>query len=267
MVLTNVPDYWPFSILRSGSIRERIIVDLDYGGRDEALHLVDLLATNVGMFKVGRHLFLQTGPELVREIRRRHGEIFLDLRFHDTSRLLSSAIAQATRMGVKMFDLHPGYPPEGMERTRSEINRLCQHEGLRRPYLLGVAMHLRLVRSQAQRRQADEQHLVRLSRAAAVGALDGVMTQLENAERVRAACGRRFFIVTSAGMHEDNREQARAVAAVSAGANFLVVGRQIWEAKDPLAAVHELSIEMERALRSISREYALPQAERLPSDP
>lgn len=266
-VPTNVPDYWPFSILRSGALRERLIVDLDHGGRREALRMVELLAPSVGMFKIGKHLFIQAGPELLREIRRRHGEIFLDLRFHDTPRLLSSAIAQATRMGVKMFDLHPAYPLEGIERTRSELSRLCQNEGLRRPYLLGIAMYLSLVRSEAQSARADEEQLARLSRVAALGALDGVMTRPEHAARIRAACGPRFFIVTPGVTPEETGGRLGAAQAIRAGASYLVVGKPVWDARDPVALVREITAEMERGFRSSGRTSGGILPERLPSQP
>src|SRR5262244_1137665 len=78
--------YWPFSsLIRHGALRERLIVSLDLGTPGEALRLVDELARVVGMFKVGKALYLNCGPDFVREVRRRGGEVFLDLKFHDTA--------------------------------------------------------------------------------------------------------------------------------------------------------------------------------------
>ena len=78
--------YWPFSsLIRHGALRERLIVSLDLGTPVEALRLVDELARVVGMFKVGKPLYLDCGPDFVREIRRRGGEVFLDLKFHDSA--------------------------------------------------------------------------------------------------------------------------------------------------------------------------------------
>src|SRR5579872_4449825 len=82
--------YWPFSgLTRYGALRERLIVSLDLGGRREALKLVDQLGRLVGMFKIGKQLFVSGGPDFVREVRRRGAEVFLDLKFHDSPRSLT----------------------------------------------------------------------------------------------------------------------------------------------------------------------------------
>lgn len=261
-----MPDYWPFSILRHSALRERVIVELDHGSPGEALRMVERLVSQVGMFKVGKHLFLQAGPELLRGIRRRGGEIFLDLKFQDSPRMLSRAAAQATRLGVKMFDLHPSYSLEGMERTRAEISRLCQLEGLRRPYLLAVAMYLSLVRP-AEASLGEDQQLARLARLAAQAVVDGVLTDPEHASRVRAVCGRRFLIVTSGrGQIGDDGLAGGEPAnhTLRAGADYLVLGRALWEAADPQQRVNQILTELERGLRSGPRIPASLLAERPP---
>ena len=81
----SMTQYWPFSgLMRQNALRERLIVSLDLRDRDDALRLVDGLARVVGMFKVGRALFVGGGPDFIREIRRRGAEVFLDLKFHDS---------------------------------------------------------------------------------------------------------------------------------------------------------------------------------------
>src|ERR1700691_3050536 len=100
--------YWPFSgLMRQNALRERLIVSLDLRDRADALRLVDRLARVVGMFKVGRALFVGGGPDFIREIRRRGAEGFLDLKFHDSPQKVLRAAVEATRLGVKMFDIHP----------------------------------------------------------------------------------------------------------------------------------------------------------------
>ena len=130
--------YWPFSgLVRQNALRERLIVSMDLRDRGEALRLVDRLARVVGMFKVGRALFIGGGPDFIREIRRRGAEVFLDLKFHDSPQKVLRAAVEATRLGVKMFDIHPYGSNCGstdtMTRTRAEVARICRTEGLRRP--------------------------------------------------------------------------------------------------------------------------------------
>ena len=90
--------YWPFSgLTRQNALRERLIVSLDLRDRGDALKLVDRLARVVGMFKVGRALFVGGGPDFIREIRRRGAEVFLDLKFHDSRK--RSCAQRSRRLG------------------------------------------------------------------------------------------------------------------------------------------------------------------------
>lgn len=251
-------EYWPFSLLRQGLLKDRLIVELDHGRRREALQMVDQLAQSVGMFKVGKHLFMQSGPDVIREIRQRGGEVFLDLKFHNTPRSVCRAAAEATRLGVKMFDLHPGYSLEVMERTRLEVNRLCHYEGLRRPYIVAVTMLTGLARHEAKSNTSGspaEDQIARLARLAADAALDGVVTSPHQVSRVRALCGRRLIIVTSGISLEDDEQAHRTgpAQAVRAGADYLVIGKPVWKSSDPLRIVREVLHEMERGMRSAPR--------------
>lgn len=249
--------YWPFAgLVRHGALKERLIVSLDPGSRRDALGLVDRLARSVGMFKIGKHLFLNSGPELVREIRRRGAEVFLDLKFHDTPQAVCKAAIEATRLGVRMFDLHPYGSFEVMERVRTDVARVCRNEGLRRPSVLAVAMLTGL--HPGEHVIADgEDRVVRLAKLAADASLDGVLTSPQEAPRVRALCGRRFIIVT-AGLKLDEPRQARTPAtgvseAVRAGADYLVVGGPIWNATEPIRVVRDIVEEMERGMRASPR--------------
>jgi orotidine-5'-phosphate decarboxylase len=255
-----VAEYWPFSVSRLGLLRERLIVELDHGRRREALAMVDRLAQTVGMFKVGKHLFMQSGPELIREIRKRGGEVFLDLKFHNTSRSVCRAATEATRLGVKMFDIHPGHSVVAMERTRLEVNRLCHQEGLRRPYIVAVTMLTGLASRQpmwGSNGASAEDQIAALARLAADASLDGVVTSPHQVSRVREACGRRVIIVTYAMSAEDGwHEQPDRIGpaqAVRSGADYLVIGKALWTAADPLRMVRDVLREMDRGLRSAQR--------------
>jgi orotidine-5'-phosphate decarboxylase len=265
-----VTEYWPFSLSRQSLLKERLIVELDHGPRREALAMVDYLARYVGMFKVGKHLYLQSGPDLIRDIRKRGGEVFLDLKFH-TPRFASRAAVEATRLGVKMFDLHAGHCVEMMERTRLEVGRLCHFEGLRRPYIVAVAMlagmngHISEA-CLAQCSSAPDQ-IARLARLAADASMDGVMTSPCEVGRVRAACGRRVMIVTSATAADDgwceHPERVGPAEAVRSGADYLMLGRPVWNAADPLRIIREVLREMDRGIRSAQRGCLALFSERL----
>jgi orotidine-5'-phosphate decarboxylase len=249
--------HWPFAgLLRPGPLRDRVIVSLDMVDRTAALRLVDKLAPVVGMFKVGRSLFVGGGAEFVREVRKRGGEVFLDLKFRESPQGMVRSALEATRLGAKMFDVLPNVCPEVLARTRAEVSRLCRAEGLRRPLILAVAM-LAGIAPRENRGPAARDHdcVIRLARAAAEAALDGVLTPAHEACRIRAACGRRFVVVAS-GISARGVSSAHALGAadaVRAGADYLVVGAQVCRSPEPVRAVRQFLEDGERALRMSPR--------------
>ena len=103
------------------SMRERLIVALDVDHLDHVKQLVRLLAPEVGMFKVGKQLFTCAGPQAVRLIQEIGGEVFLDLKFHDIPTTVAKAAVEATRLGVKMFNVHASGSLEMMRATVKEV--------------------------------------------------------------------------------------------------------------------------------------------------
>jgi orotidine-5'-phosphate decarboxylase len=131
---------WLFGPLRPGYMRWRLIFALDVATNEEAVRLVKLLRSEVGMFKVGKQLFMHSGPQIVRRVRELGGEVFLDLKFHDIPRTVAKAGAEATRLGVRMFDVHASGSSEMMRHTISEVGKVCRSEGLARPKILAVTV-------------------------------------------------------------------------------------------------------------------------------
>jgi len=244
--------YWPFSgLTRYGALRERLIVSLDMGDRREALKIVDQLGRFVGMFKVGKPQFLSGGPDFVREVRRRGAEVFLDLKFHDTPRELMRTAMEATRLGVRMFDIHLNGHAESIKRVRAEINRLSQNEGLRKPHIVAVATLTGLTRAGSENNpRLGIDGMVELARHAAAAGLDGVFTSAQGASRIRSICGRRFIIVTPLSWASNGADECvDGASAIHSGADFLVVGSPIWKASEPMRAVREIVDQIDRGLR------------------
>ena len=120
--------------------RERLIVALDVDDLNQAKDLVQALANEVGMFKIGKQLFTHAGPQAVRLIQELGGEVFLDLKFHDIPNTVAKAAVEATRMGVKMFNVHASGSLEMMRMTVKEVRRVCRQEKRRRPIMLAVTV-------------------------------------------------------------------------------------------------------------------------------
>ena len=256
--------YWPFSgLMRQNALRERLIVSLNLRDRDDALRLVDPASRGlVGMFKVGRALFVGGGPDFIREIRRRGAEVFLDLKFHDSPQKVLRAAVEATRLGVKMFDLHPYGSACGstemMSRTRAEVARICRTEGLRRPSILAIATLAEMKPANSSvRAPGSTDRVAEIARFAADASLDGVVTWPHEVPCVRNSCGRRFIIVTSGvRLRELASPAAHAITAadaIRAGADYVVVGSPIWRAAEPIRAVREITDDIERGLRNSPR--------------
>jgi len=249
---------WPFLPPRPDTIRHRLIFALDVESFAESEELVKLLAKEVGVFKVGKQLFLHSGPEVVRMIHRHGGDVFLDLKFHDIPHTVAKAGAEAARLGVRFFDLHASGSFEMMERTHAEVVRVCRREGIRRPKILAVTVLTSLGKSDLRRVgiEPDVEHqVVRLARLAKRAGMDGVVASPLEIGRIRRECGRSLLIVTP-GVRppSDTRDDQKRVMtpheAMRAGADYLVIGRPIRDAKDPLAAAREVVADMARGFLS-----------------
>jgi orotidine-5'-phosphate decarboxylase len=255
---------WPFASQRGG-MRSRLIFALDVGSMREALDYVSRLVDHVGMFKVGKQLFLHAGPAVVREIRERGGEVFLDLKFHDIPRTVAKAGAEAARMGARMFDLHASGSLEMMQKTITEVGKTCRTEGLRKPKILAVTVLTSLNRDDLKRvgvMSGVESQVVRLARLAKLAGMDGVVASPLEIGRIRKECGRSFIIVTPGVRSPDNEtdDQKRVMtseAAIRAGADYLVVGKPIRDAADPITAAREIVASMERGLATAERRVRL----------
>lgn len=158
--------------------RERLIVALDVDDLNQAKDLVQALANEVGMFKIGKQLFTHAGPQAVRLIQELGGEVFLDLKFHDIPNTVAKAAVEATRMGVKMFNVHASGSLEMMRMTVKEVRRVCRQEKRRRPIMLAVTVLTSLSQDDLKRVGIDGRvaaQVVRLALLTNEAGMDGVV--------------------------------------------------------------------------------------------
>ncbi|HEX5607788.1 MAG TPA: orotidine-5'-phosphate decarboxylase [Candidatus Binatia bacterium] len=244
-------------VRRRGSMRERLIVALDFDDLELATELVQSLAQEVGMFKIGKQLFTHAGPQAVRLIQDLGGEIFLDLKFHDIPNTVAKAAIEATRLGVKMFNVHASGSLEMMRLTVKEVERVSRQQKLRRPIMLGVTVLTSLgqedlLRLGVEHKIADQ--VVRLALLTKEAGMDGVVASPHEVADIRQACGQRFVIVTPGIRPADSQrnDQQRVMTpadAVRAGVDYIVVGRPILEAQNPVMAARGIVAEMEDRLK------------------
>jgi orotidine-5'-phosphate decarboxylase len=237
-----------------GSVRERLILALDVDDLEKVRELVGKLVGEVGMFKVGKQLFTHAGPAVVKMIEDMGGDVFLDLKFHDIPSTVAKAAVEATRLGVKMFNVHASGSFEMMHQAVKEISLVCRREKLRRPVVLAVTVLTSLDQSDLERVgvKADiKDQVVRLALLSQEAGIDGVVASPHEVVPIRRACGRNFVIVCPGiRPHEGRRNDQKRVMspqdAIRAGVDYIVVGRYVLEAKDKVAAVRKIVLEMER---------------------
>jgi orotidine-5'-phosphate decarboxylase len=237
------------------SLGPRVIVALDFDHPVRALALADRLDPAGCALKVGKELFVVAGPEPVRALVARGFRVFLDLKFHDIPNTVAQACAAATRLGVWMLNVHVAGGRAMLAAARAAVDRAAAGEGRAAPLLIGVTVLTSLadadLRETGVAATAAQQALA-LARLAAACGLDGVVCSAVEAPALRAGLGASFKLVTPgirpAGSAQD--DQARIVtppAALAAGADYLVIGRPITQAPDPLAALAAINASLREA--------------------
>jgi orotidine-5'-phosphate decarboxylase len=225
-----------------------IIFALDVGSETEAEHFVKELREWVWGFKIGKELFTWMGPKAVEMVQRGGGKVFLDLKYHDIPSTVAKAAAMATRLRVAMFNLHALGGAEMMRAAVEAAQEEAQKEGILPPVMLGVTVLTSLQERDLRAvgiTQPVEAEVVQLASLAQQAGLDGVVASPLEIEPLRAACGEDMVIVTPGVRPDKGRchDQARVTTpgkAIKAGADYVVIGRPIKEASDPLKATQEI---------------------------
>jgi len=223
----------------------RVIVALDFANPMRALSLADRLDPHDCGLKVGKEMFVVAGPEPVRWMVARGFNVFLDLKFHDIPNTVAQACAAATRLGVWMLNVHAAGGRAMLKAAREAVTATAAETDRPPPLLIGVTLLTSLDHAGLRDIGIDAdpgRYAVRLAALARECGLDGVVCSAVEAPSMRAAFGPDFALVTPgirpAGSTRD--DQARIVTpedAVERGANYLVVGRPITGASDPVAAL------------------------------
>jgi orotidine-5'-phosphate decarboxylase len=226
----------------------KIIVVLDYPDATSALRLVDHLSPELCGLKVGKELFTAAGPAFVEKLVARGFCIFLDLKYHDIPNTVANACKAAAKLGVWMINVHALGGFKMMEAARAALDSLTGPK----PLLIAVTVLTSATQEDLQRLHITQPlaHLVvDLAKLAQQAGLDGVVCSAEEVSAIRAACGTKFALVTPgirpAGSAKD--DQVRIMTpkeAIAAGSDYLVIGRPITQASEPLQALRNIYTEI-----------------------
>jgi orotidine-5'-phosphate decarboxylase len=230
-------------------MKNRIIVALDTDSPEAALAAVSVLSGEVGLFKVGMELFPRGGPGLIDRIRSKGAEVFLDLKFHDIPNTVAGAVKSAVALGVKFATVHASggramlaAAAEAAAGSGTTILAVTVLTSLDDADLASVGFALPAAEA-----------VDRLAGLAVAAGIGGIVCSAREAAAVRSRVGKGVVLVTpGVRLPEDSAgDQKRVVTpfeAVRAGANYIVVGRPITKAADPVAAARKFAAEAGRAL-------------------
>ncbi len=221
----------------------RVIVALDLASADAALEMAQRLDPTRCRVKVGKELFTSGGPLLVTRLRALGFEVFVDLKFHDIPHTVAGACRAAARDGAWMIDVHASGGRRMMEAAREAVAAFNP-----RPLLVAVTVLTSLDAPDLAEIgvAADpEAQVARLARLALDCGMDGVVCSPLEARALRELCGPQFVLVTpgvrpAAAAADDQARVATPAAAIAAGAHYLVIGRPITQAHDPVAALSSI---------------------------
>lgn len=222
------------------SVEPRVIVALDYPTAEQALKLVERLRPELCRLKVGKELFTRAGPALVDRLVQGGFDVFLDLKFHDIPNTVARACAAAADLGVWMLNVHALGGRRMMEAARAALDGAG-----RRPLLIAVTVLTSLGEEDLAEiglAGTPASNVQRLAALAHGSGLDGVVCSPREAALLRAGEGADFVLVTpgvrpAGAAADDQRRVMTPAEAVAAGAHYLVMGRPVTQADDPVRAL------------------------------
>jgi orotidine-5'-phosphate decarboxylase len=230
----------------------RIIVALDYPEARAALALVDRLEPGSCRLKVGKELFTRAGPELVGTLGSRGFDVFLDLKFHDIPNTVAAACHAAADLGVWMLNVHALGGGRMLQAAREGVER-SGHA----PLLIAVTILTSMDASDLASiglQGSPQDNVLRLATLAANSGLDGVVCSSRETGTLRARMADDFLLVTpgirpAGSAADDQRRIMTPVAAVQGGSSYLVIGRPVTQADDPVGVLRTLNSELAAVAR------------------
>lgn len=234
--------------------KEKIIVALDVPDIGAGRRLVESLSGCVGLFKVGLELFSSAGPPAIQMVKEQGGRVFADLKLHDIPNTVAGAARALVRQQVDMLDVHAAGGSAMLKEAARAVCEEADRAGRRPPLLLAITVLTSLdevaLRGEMGIERGVEEQVVRWARLAQDCGLDGVVASPREIRAIRKACGPEFIIVTpgvrpAGSARGDQRRVMTPAEAIGQGADYLVIGRPITGAPDPVAAARSIAEDME----------------------
>ncbi len=221
-----------------------VIVALDFPDQPSALSLVERLEPSLCRLKVGKELFTRLGPAFVEKLVGQGFDVFLDLKFHDIPNTVAAACEAAADLGVWMMNVHASGGRRMMEAARERLEGKSH-----RPRLIAVTILTSLGEEDIREigfSGSPGENVLRLAALARSSGLDGVVCSPLEAAVIRDQAGSDFLLVTpgvrpAAASLDDQKRVMTPADAMAAGSSYLVIGRPVTAAKDPLKALEDIN--------------------------
>ncbi len=226
----------------------RVIVALDFAQAEQALAFAARVKPQSCRLKVGKELFTAAGPALIETLMQQDFEIFLDLKFHDIPNTVAGACKAAAHLGVWMLNVHALGGRAMLEAARDAV------AAARRPPRLIAVTVLTSMGARDMREVGIEGEpaaaALRLAKLAQASGLDGVVCSAQEAALLKRECGSEFCLVTpgirlAGGANDDQQRVMTPATAIGAGADYLVIGRPVTQAANPVAVLESINREIE----------------------
>ncbi len=230
----------------------KLIVSLDVSDIKEAEKLVNTLSGVVDVFKVGIFPFMACGPQIIKMLQNKGKKVFLDLKYHDIPSIVARAVKYAVRMEIWALTIHASGGFSMLRETQKALKVEASAKNIKKPLLWGVTVLTSLKEKdlgQIGINRKVEKQVKRLAVMSRDAGLDGVISSSREIGLIRKYCGKKFLIITPGIRPEGSQinDQKRTLTpreAIKAGSDYLVVGRPIIQAENPLAVATQISKEI-----------------------
>lgn len=221
-----------------------VVVALDFEQKSAALNLVSQLDPALCRLKVGKEMFTHFGPDLIKELHQRKFDVFLDLKFHDIPNTVAKAVKAAADLGVWMVNVHAS----GGSRMMSAARESLVSYGTEKPHLIAVTVLTSMEQSDLTElgiQLTPEQQVLKLAGLTHAAGLDGVVCSAQEATLLKQRFGNDFCLVTpgirpASSAQDDQRRVMTPAQALNAGVDYMVIGRPITQAAQPLDALNAI---------------------------
>jgi orotidine-5'-phosphate decarboxylase len=235
-------------LVKGSDPRDRLIVALDVDNLTDARRLVRQLRDYAGIFKVGKQLYTNAGPEVLEIIRENDGKAFLDLKFHDIPNTVAKAGQEAVKLGVFMYNLHALGGFDMMKMAVDLTQAKAEELSVPRPIILAVTVLTSLSEKDLKEigiNYSLDEEVIRLALLSKKAGIDGVVASPREVRILRERLGKDFVIVTpgirpESSIMDDQKRVMTPKEAILAGSDFIVIGRPIIQAANPVESAKQI---------------------------